>query len=128
MGAVGGERMGSATGGAPNRWDAGLLHVQEERARAPPRSELTLALLGGLPRFFAVLAADRKRQRPQPLLRNFLAAVEAVAVVPLVEAHEGVVHLVEGFRLHLDERELQIFLDVGFGALDRVEHLVELPA
>ena len=36
--------------------------------------------------------------------------------------------LFERLRLHLDERELDLFLDVGFGALDRVEHLVQLAA
>ena len=95
---------------------------------AAPRGELTLALLGDLARLFAVLAADRERQRPQPLLGDFLAALEAVAVVALLEPRERVVDLVERLRLHLDERELDVFLDVGFGALDRVEHLVQLAA
>ena len=53
--------------------------------RAAPGVELTLALLGDLPGLFAVLAADRERQRPQALLGDFLAALEAVAVVALLE-------------------------------------------
>ena len=47
--------------------------------------QLTLALLGVLPGLFAVLAADREGQRAQPLLGDFLTAVEAVAVVALLE-------------------------------------------
>src|SRR5476651_2364889 len=120
--------MGSATGGAPNRWDAGRLYVHEERARAAPGIELTLTLLGGLARLLAVLAPDRERQRAKALFGDLLATVETVAVVPLLEADQGVVHLVQRLGLHLNEGELQVFLDVGFRALDCVEHFVQLAA
>src|SRR5712671_2425821 len=120
--------MGSATGGAPNRWDAGCLHVQEQRTRAAPGVELTLALLGGFARLFAVLAANGEGERPQTLLGDFLATVEAVAVAALFETDQRVVDLVQRLGLHLDEREFQFFLDVGFRALDRVEHFVQLAA
>ena len=46
--AGGREGTGSATGGARSK-DAGCLHVEEERRRAAPLRELTLALLGDLP-------------------------------------------------------------------------------
>src|SRR5580765_3995714 len=120
--------MGSATGGAPECWDAGLLHVHEERTGAAARRQLTLALLGGFPGLLTVLAPDREGQRTQALLRDFVATVETVAVAALLEAGERVVHLVQGLGLHLDQRELQLFLDVGFRALDGVEHFVQLAA
>ena len=61
-GDAGGEAKGSATGGAPIRlWDAGRLHVQEQRAGPAARRELPLALLGVLARLLAVLAPDGKR-------------------------------------------------------------------
>ena len=82
-GAAGGERQGSATGGAPS--GRRILHVEEQRRCAAPRRQLALALLGVLARFLAVLAADRERQRAQALLGDFLAALEAVAVVALLE-------------------------------------------
>jgi DnaK suppressor protein len=87
------------------------LHVHEERARAAPGGELTLALLGGLLGLLAILAADREGQRPETLFGDFLAAIEAVAVVARFEAHQGVVHLVERLGLHLNEGKLQIVLD-----------------
>src|SRR4051794_10461369 len=79
-----------------------MLHVEEERARSPACLQLTFPLFGVLPRFFAVLAADRERQRPQSFLRNLLTAVEAVAVGALLEANECVVDLVQRFGLHLN--------------------------
>src|SRR5258706_1032224 len=117
---------GSATGGA--LWDAGILHVREERRRAAPGRELTLALLGDLAGLLAVLAANRERQRAEPLLGDLFTAFEAVAVVALLEPQQRVVDLVQRLRLHLDQRELDVVLDVGFRALDRVEDLVLLVA
>src|SRR6476646_2243333 len=58
---------GSATGGAPNPGRR-ILHVEEETAGAAARRELTLALLGDLARFLAILAAHRERQRAKALL------------------------------------------------------------
>src|SRR5262245_45298742 len=109
--------MGSATGGAPRScWVAGCLTVHEQAGRAAPRGKLTLPLLGDLAGLFAVLAPHREGQRAEPLLGDLLAALEAVAVRALLEPRERVVDLVERFRLHLDEREFQIFLNVGLGA------------
>src|SRR5476649_2775121 len=109
-------------------WDAGLLHVEEERARSAARRQLTLALLGVLSRLLAVLATHREGQRAQPLLRDFVSAVEAVAVGALLETRERVRDLAERLGLHLHQGELELFLDVGFGAFDRVEHFVQLAA
>jgi len=50
------------------------------------------------------------------------------AVDALLETRERIVDLVERFRLHLDEGELDVFLDVGLRTLDRVQDLVELSA
>src|ERR1700674_5591790 len=81
--------MGSATGGALLQ-DAGCLHVQEERGGASPVRELAFTLLGNLPRLLAVLAADRERQRAEPLFRDLFAALEAVAVLALLQARQRV--------------------------------------
>src|SRR5262249_24199899 len=105
-----------------------VLHVEEETARAAPRCHLALTLLGDLAGFLAVLAAHRERQRAQTLLANLLAAFVAVAVGALLGADDCIVDLVERLRLHLDEREFELFLDVGFRALDSVEDLVQLAA
>src|SRR5262249_5304939 len=51
-------------------------------------------------------------------------AFEAVAVIALLEPRERVVNLVQCLGLHLDERELDVVLDVGLGTLDRIKHLV----
>src|SRR6476660_3375773 len=75
---------GSATGGAQNRtpW---LSEIEEERCRSAPGVQLTLTLLDGFLGLFAVLTADGKRQRPETLFSDFLAALEAVAVSALLE-------------------------------------------
>src|SRR5947207_5520185 len=104
------------------------LHVEKDRAGAAPVVELTLTLLGRFAGLLAVLAADGERQRAQPLLRDFLGAVETIPVITLFEAHQRVVDLVQSLRLHLDESEFEILLDIGFSALDCIEHLVELAA
>src|SRR4029453_6153293 len=69
-------------------------------------------------------AAYRERERPQPLFRDLLAALEAVAVVALLEAHERVVDLVERLGLHLDKCEFDVVLNIALRALDRGENLV----
>ena len=57
---------------------------------APRRAvELTLPLLGDFPRFLAVLAADREGQRAKTLFGDFLAAVETVPVVAVLETRRA---------------------------------------
>src|SRR6186997_2138352 len=104
------------------------LHVEEQRRSTPPGVRLALAHLDVLAPLLAVLAADRERKSAQTLFADFLAALEAVAVIALLEPDDRVVNLVEGLRLHLNKGELQIFLDVGLGALDGIKHFVELAA
>src|SRR5258708_5242685 len=104
----------------------GSLHIEKERRRRTPRSHVALALLGKLLGLLAVLAANCERKSPQPLFGNFIATLEAVAVAALFEPLQRVVDLVERFRLHLDERELDVFLDVVLRALAGVEHFGEL--
>src|SRR3954470_13833233 len=99
-------------------------HVEEQRRRTAASRPLALALFGNLTRLLTILAADSEGQRAKALLGDFLAALEAVAVVALLEADQGVVDLVERLGLHLDERELDVVLDVRFGALDGVEHFL----
>src|SRR4051812_48558393 len=96
------------------------LDVEEQRRGAAPSGKLPLTVLGILAGLFAILAADRERQRAEALLANLFAAIEAVAVIALLEAEQRVVDLVERLGLHLNERELDIFLNVRFGALDGV--------
>src|SRR5262245_3168055 len=93
------------------------LHVEEERRRAATSVHLPLAPLGVLALLLAVLAADRERQCAQSLLGDLLTALETVPVVTVIEPVERIVDLVERLRLHLDERKLQILLDVRFRAL-----------
>src|SRR6185436_13441988 len=70
-----------------------------------------------------LLATHREGQRTQACFRDFLAALEAIAVAAVLEAAQRCIDLVQGFRLHLDERELDILLDVDLGALALVEHV-----
>src|SRR2546426_9682903 len=108
--------------------DAGSLHVEEERRGAAALRHLALALFGDLPGLLTVLAAHGEGERAQPLLGDLFAAVEAVAVVALREPRQRVVDLAERLRLHLDQRELDVLLNVGLGALHGIEHFVELAA
>src|SRR5579862_6039938 len=114
------ERKSPATGGAFISQTPACLHIQEQRGGSAALRELPLPLLGGFASRLAVLAPDRERQSAQALLRNFLPALETVSVVTMLEPRQRVVDLGEGLRLHLDQRELDVFLDVGLGALDRV--------
>src|SRR6195256_5615377 len=110
---------------SPESLGTPVLHVEEEGARSAAR-QLTLALLRVLPRLLAILATNREWQRAETLFGDLLAAVEAVAVVALLQTRQRVGDLVERFGFHLYQGELDIFLDVGLGALDRVQHFVEL--
>src|SRR3954453_13313458 len=89
------------------------LHIKKERGGAATRRHLTFTLLSHFPRLFTVLAADGEGKRTETLFRDFFSTLEAVAVVALFQADQRVVDLVQRFRLHLDEGELDIVLDVG---------------
>src|SRR4029079_9166140 len=101
------------------------LHVDKEGRRTAPLSHQAVALLLDLARLLAVLAAHRERQRAQALLADFLAALEAVAVGALFQAAQRLVDLVERLGLHLDERELDLVLDVQLGRFRGVEHALD---
>src|SRR5215467_11652125 len=116
-------RTGSATGGAPE-WTP-VRYMSKNREEAPGR-HLTLALFGILLGFLAVLAADGEGERLQSLLGDFLAAFEAVAVGSLLEASQRVVNPAERLRLHLNESQLDVFLNIGLRTLTGIEHLGEL--
>src|SRR4029079_17329691 len=94
----------------PHFGTPGKLHVEEQRRRAAPRRQLPLALLDNFFCLLAVLAADGEGQRAQTLFGDFFSALETVAVVALIHTRERVGDLVERLRLHLDERELDLFL------------------
>src|SRR6187431_186135 len=107
---------------------ASVGHVVEERRRATLLRGRPLTTLGCLARFLAVLAANRKGQRTQASLGDFVTALEAVAVGPLFKTTQSCVNLVERFRLHLDEREFDVLLDVHFRALALVQYIALLIA
>src|SRR5205809_6308943 len=65
-----------------------VLHVEKQAAGAAPRRHLALTLFGDLAGLLAVLAADGERQRAEPVFGDFLAALGAVAVGPLLETNE----------------------------------------
>src|SRR5687768_15867673 len=99
------------------------LHVEEKGGRTAALDQ-TLALLRDLASLLAVLAADRERQRAKAALRDFLAALEAVTEGALFEAAKRFLDLREGLRFHLNQRELDVVLNIRFGRLSRVEHPV----
>ena len=100
------------------------LHVDEQRRRATALRHQTLALLRDLACLLAILAADGERQRAQTTLGDLLAALEAVPEGPFLEASESLLDLVERLRLHLDQGELDVVLDIRFGGFRGVEHPV----
>src|SRR5215831_4957815 len=106
--------------------DAGSLHIEEERAGPATGRYLTLALFRVLLGLLAVLAADGKGKCLQTLLCDFLAALEAVAVSALLQSRQRVVDPAERLRLHLDERQLDVFLNIGLRALTRIEDFRKL--
>ena len=85
-----------------------------------------LTLLGRLTSFFAILATHREGKGSQAPFGDLVAALETVAVGVFVEPSQCHVDLVQRFRFHLDQRELDLFLDVDLGALALVEHLALL--
>src|SRR5262245_23119754 len=109
-------------------WCLRVGHVEEEIRRTPALSQNALALCRGLPLLLTVLAAHREGQRTQTSFADLVTALEAVAVRVLVETPQRFVDLVERLALHLNERELDVFLNVDFGALALVEHIALLAA
>jgi hypothetical protein len=73
--------------------DADLIQIEEEASRSTLRL-LALALFGDLARLLAVLAAHGERQRPETSLRDFIAALETVAVGALGVTSQGFFDLV----------------------------------
>ena len=73
--------------------------------------------------FFTIPATYRERKRPQARFGNLFAALEAIAVAAVLETTQRRVDLVQRLRLHLDERELDVFLDVDLGAFALIQDL-----
>jgi hypothetical protein len=69
---------------------------------------------------FTMVTADRERQRAQPDLRDVAATLSAAAVMASVQACEGLIDSSHRGGPHLEQGELQIILDVGVGAVERV--------
>src|SRR5688572_22100702 len=113
-------------GGTGTRWawERRLVHIEKEPARAARR--LTLAQLSHLAGLLAILATDRKWQGPQATLRNLVAAFETIAESALFEAGQGLANLGERLRLHLNQGEFDVVLDVRFRGLGRVKHTLGL--
>src|SRR5688572_9208702 len=68
----------------------------------------------------------RNKRRPYFDNGDPVAAVETVAVGTVLDSAERRVDLVQRFCFHLDQRELNLFLDVDLGDLALVEHVVLL--
>src|SRR6188474_1985430 len=95
------------------------LHVDEERRIPATLGHQPLTLLLGLALLLAILAADRERQGAKTPFRDFFAALEAIPERPLFQTAQGFLDLVERLRLHLDQGELDLILNICFGALGR---------
>src|SRR5688572_19070785 len=102
------------------------LHVDEQRRCAAALSDGALPLLRSFASFFAILAADRERQRAEPALGDLFPALEAVPEGALFQPAQRFLNLVERFRFHLDERELDLVLNIRFGTFRSEEHTSEL--
>jgi hypothetical protein len=76
--------------------------------------------------FFAVFAANRERKGSQASFGDSVAALDTDAVGIFAEPPQRYVDLVRLFRLHLDQRELDVFLNVDLGASALAEHLTLL--
>src|SRR6185369_136722 len=98
-------------------------HVVEQRRGSALLCLHALTALGSLTRFLTVLATHRERQRAQTRFSDFLTALEAITVGAFLEATQRRVDLGECLRLHLNERELDVFLNVDLGALALIQHV-----
>jgi hypothetical protein len=66
--------------------------------------------------------------RAETRFRNLVTTLEAVAVGAVFQRSQSRVDLRQRLGLHLDERELDILLDVDLGALALVEDIALLVA
>src|SRR6187401_1781373 len=109
-------------GGTGTRWAWGrrLVHIEKEPAR--PARRLSFAQLGHFAGLLAILATDRKRQGPKTALGNLVAALETIAECALFETGQRFANLGQRLRLHLNQGELDVVLDVRFGGFGRVKH------
>ena len=71
-----------------------------------------LSPLDRLTSLFTVLAADRKRKGPEACLGDLVAAFQTVAVRAFSEPTKRRVDLLQRFRLHLEQRKVDLVLDV----------------
>src|SRR5579871_2127114 len=65
-----------------------------------------------LARALAAAATDRERKGPQPDRRDLCPAVHATPVIIGVQAFQRLVDLRQGLAPHLEERKLELSLDV----------------
>jgi hypothetical protein len=73
-----------------------------------------------LPPLLARLAAKRERQRSKPAFGDWPLALHTASVLARLEARERGVDASEDFYFHLQQREIDICLDVGVGILELV--------
>ena len=76
------------------------------------------------PGFFTIPASDRERKRSETCLGNLIPALETVAIRALIEAAQGSLDFLQCFRLHLNQRELDLILGVDLRDFAFIEHLV----
>ena len=96
---------------------------EEERGRTALLRQHSCTLLSALPGLFTVLAAHSKRQGAEPRLGDLITALETIAVRISFEPPKRLVDLVERLGLHLNQRKLDVLLDIDLGALAIVENV-----
>lgn len=82
---------------------------------------MTASSRGVLARLLAVQAANREWQGLQAGGGNLVTTLGAAAVATGIQARERGVNLSEGFELHLDERKLEVLLNIDVRYLAIVE-------
>src|SRR5918993_1540061 len=72
-----------------------------------------IAVLLAFATLLALPATHRKWHRLEPCRADDLATIQARPVRTLIERLDGLVHSLQHFRLHLDQRKRQIFVGLG---------------
>src|SRR5678815_6073600 len=87
---------------------------------------LGAVLLRKLTLFFAPLAAHRKGQRSEPSFRNLASAGKAGAVLAGLEPDQRFADPRQGLCSHLDQRNLDVTMDVRIRLVDVIADLMAL--
>jgi len=83
---------------------------------ATPSLRHALTPIGRLTSFFTIPAPHCERKCAEARFGDLVAALEALTVGAIIETAERQVDLVQCFRFQLEQRELDLILDVDLGA------------